>query len=74
MSPSEELGTLGLLFGGEEFVNNEGGVKEEVVEEKDGAKWGGMEEDPLRILPEELIFEGEGLVNEEVKDMEDIAQ
>jgi len=56
--------------GGEEFVNNEGGVKEEVVEEKDGAKWGGMEEDPLRILPEELIFEGEGLVNEEVMEME----
>ena len=35
---------------------------------------GGREEDPLRILPEELRFKGEGLVKEEVMEMEDRVQ
>ena len=46
----------------EVLVKGEGVVKEEVMEENDGAECGGREEDPLRILPGELLFKGEGLV------------
>ena len=52
-----------VLLGEAVLVKGEGVVKEEVVEAKDGAECGGMEEDPLRILPEELGFKGEGLVS-----------
>ena len=65
----EVIAGRGLLVG--EEVKGEGVVKEEVVEEKDGAECGGREEYPLRILPEELRFKGEGLVKEEVMEMED---
>ena len=55
--------------GEEVFVNGEGVVKEEMVEVKDEAKGGGLEEDPLQILPKEM--KGEGLVKEEVIEIED---
>ena len=61
-----------VLASEEVVVKGDGVVKEEMMETNDGAHCDDLKEDPLSILPGEVLSKGErGVVKEELVEMEE---